>query len=356
MKKIIKINSPTKSYNILLQRNSILLNILNEQKINKKIFIIIDRKVIHLIKNLKTNNNTFIIKINGNEKIKSFENYKKLILKLISLKIERSSCIIAIGGGSIGDLSGFVADTILRGMEFILIPTTLLSQVDSSIGGKNGINTSYGKNLIGSFKQPNKVIIDPQALSTLSRRQIKSGYAEILKHALIKNKSFYLWLEKNCEKILNLEPNFVNKAIIESIKIKAHFVENDEQEKLSNDSSRAILNFGHTFGHALEAMNHYRNNLTHGEAISIGMVAAAKISKKINLINEKEYQNLILHLKKVKLPYYDKRIGENKIFKLILSDKKNLNNKINLILLKKIGKAVYKKGLKIDEIKKLLNY
>ena len=124
MIKIIKINSPTKSYNILLKRNSILLNILNEQKINKKIFIIIDRKVIHLIKNLKTNNNTLIIKINGNEKIKSFENYKKLILKLISLKIERSSCIIAIGGGSIGDLSGFVADTILNSLLLLKFLTS----------------------------------------------------------------------------------------------------------------------------------------------------------------------------------------------------------------------------------------
>ena len=206
--------------------------------------------------------------------------------------------LIAIGGGTIGDLTGFIASTILRGVKFILIPTTLLAQVDSSIGGKNGINTSFGKNLIGTFLQPDLVIVDPAALVTLSKREVRSGYSEILKHALIKDKIFYKWLSSNYNHVIKLNSKFITQAIIKSIKIKAFFVQNDEKEKLINDSSRAMLNFGHTFGHALELMNKYNNKLSHGEAVSIGMSLAAKISNKLNLITIQEYDDLIIASKK----------------------------------------------------------
>ena len=159
-----------------------------------------------------------------------------------------------------------------------MIPTTLLSQVDSSIGGKNGINSKYGKNLIGTFYQPDIVIIDPTILKSLPLKQIKTGYAEIVKHALINDKNFYNWLKKNLKNILLLKENPLSYAISESIKIKAKYVTRDEKEKRINSSSRAMLNFGHTFGHALESINKYRSNLTHGEAISIGMILATKIS------------------------------------------------------------------------------
>jgi len=355
MKKIIKIKIKTKNYNIIVENNSILDNLIRESKLGKKIFIIIDNKVKYLISDLPKKKNINIIKINSGEKIKSINYFDDISLKLLKLKIDRSSTIIAIGGGTIGDLTGFIASTILRGVRFILIPTTLLSQVDSSIGGKNGINTSFGKNLIGTFLQPDLVIVDPTVLTTLSKREVRSGYSEILKHALIKDKNFYKWLNTNYNHVINLNSKFINQAIKESIKIKAFFVQNDEKEKLINDSSRAMLNFGHTFGHALELMNKYNNKLSHGEAISIGMALAAKISNKLNLITIQEYKDLISHLKKVKLPYSDKRIKDDSLYKLMLSDKKNSNDKINLILLKRIGKGYFKRGLDKREIKKLLN-
>ena len=355
MKQLIKIKIKTKNYNIIVENQSILRNLIRESKLGEKIFIIIDNKVKYLIADLPKKKNINIIKTNSGEKIKSINYFAEISLKLLKLKIDRSSTIIAIGGGTIGDLTGFIASTILRGVKFILIPTTLLAQVDSSIGGKNGINTSFGKNLIGTFLQPDLVIVDPTALATLSKREVRSGYSEILKHALIKDKIFYKWLNINYNHVINLNSKFITQAIIKSIKIKAFFVQSDEKEKLINDSSRAMLNFGHTFGHALELMNKYNNKLSHGEAISIGMSLAAKISNKLNLITMQEYDDLISHLKKIKLPYSDKRIKEDLLYKLMLSDKKNSNNKINLILLKRIGKGYFKRGLDKWEIKKLLN-
>jgi len=357
MKQIIKIKTKTKTktYNIVVENKSILHNIVREARLGEKIFIIIDLNVKYLITDLPKKKNVNIIKIDSGERIKSISYFSEISLRLLKLKIDRSSTIIAIGGGTIGDLSGFIASTILRGVRFILVPTTLLAQVDSSIGGKNGINTSFGKNLIGTFLQPDLVIVDPSALLTLSKREVRSGYSEILKHALIKDNIFYKWLNTNCNHVINLNSKFITKAIIKSIKIKAFFVENDEKEKLINNSSRAMLNFGHTFGHALELMNKYNNKLSHGEAVSIGMALAAKISNKFNFITIQEYDDLILHLKKVKLPYSDERIKNDLLYKLMLSDKKNSNNKINLILLKKIGKGYFKRGLSKQEVKKLLN-
>lgn len=354
MKKIIKIITKNKTYKIILEENSILSSIKKENITGEKIFIIIDRNISYLIKDLKKNKNIKILFVDGGEKIKSIASYSKIISRILKLKIDRHSKIIAIGGGTIGDLSGFIASTILRGVKFILIPTTLLSQVDSSIGGKNGINTPHGKNLIGTFFQPDKVIIDPTVLLTLSKREVISGYAEIIKHALIKDKKFYTWLDKNYSKVIALEKKSIAYAIIKSIKIKSFFVQKDEKENLINSSSRAMLNFGHTFGHALESMNGYSKKLTHGEAISIGMSLATKISNKMGNIKDSEYRNLINHFNKVKLPYYDLRIGNNKIFNIIMNDKKNSNNLINLILLKKIGSAYFERGLSKRNIKKLL--
>ena len=353
MKKIIKINTKSHNYKIIIEKNSILKEILKEEK-KQKNFIIVDKKLLSLISKLKKNKNFNLITMQGGEKIKSLKYFEDITNKLLKLKIDRESCIIAIGGGTIGDLSGFIASTVLRGVKFILVPTTLLSQVDSSIGGKNGVNTSCGKNLVGTFYQPNKVIIDHSILNFLPKKQIISGYAEILKHAMIKNKNFYFWLTKNFKKIIKLESRFISIAIIESIKIKAHFVKIDENEILINDNSRAMLNFGHTFGHALESMNNYKQNLSHGEAISIGMCLAMKISCKMNLISNNEYNDFILHLKDVGLPISDKRIEKNTIYNVMMSDKKNTENLINLILLKRIGKAFYKRGLTKEKIKSYL--
>ena len=288
------------------------------------------------------------------EKIKNLNSYQSLINKILEKQINRNSTIVAIGGGTVGDLVGFIASTILRGVKLVLIPTTLLSQVDSSIGGKNGINTSYGKNLLGTFYQPNKVIIDPKILKSLPKREIKSGYAEILKHAIINDLSFFNWLNNNYKKIFNLDKRAITYAIYKSIKIKAYYVTKDTEEKLTNSNSRAILNFGHTFGHALETLYNYKK-ITHGEAISIGMSIASKLSYKISKLSKSELDKIISHLKKVNLPIYDKNLKNKKLISLIKNDKKNKDNNLNLILIKKIGKAYYSKNVKIKNITDTLN-
>ena len=356
MKKQILIKTTSKQYKVIIENNSIDRYLRSELRSESMIFIIIDSKISSKIdKIIKNKKNIFLIKVKGSEKLKSIETYWKIISKLLQKKIDRSSTIIAIGGGTIGDLCGFISSTILRGIKFILIPTTLLSQVDSSVGGKNGINSKQGKNLIGTFYQPDKVIIDPTVLKSLSLRQLKSGYAEIVKHALINDKNFYNWLKKNIKNFFLLKKNTLIYAISKSIRIKAKYIESDEEEKLVNSSSRAILNFGHTFGHALESINEYNSNLTHGEAISIGMIIASKISYKMKNIKKFELEDIINHFKNSGLPHSTKSRINNKLYKKIMTDKKNINNKINLILLKKVGEAYYKRGLNITKLKNLIN-
>ena len=352
MNKNIIIKTKEKKYRIEIKSNSLNYNLKKIIKSEDKVFILIDEKVSYAIKNLKLSKNIFVLKINGSEKIKSFKFFQKISENLIFKGIDRNSCIIAIGGGTILDLSGFIASTILRGVKLILFPTTLLSQVDSSIGGKNGINSSNGKNLIGTFYQPDLIIIDPKILLSLSKRELKSGYAEVLKHALISDLSFFKFLDKNYHKIFNLELKTLEQIIFKSIKIKSKFVNNDTKEILTNDNSRAILNFGHTFGHALETYYKYNNKFTHGEAISIGMIIASKISYKFGYINEYELKKIFNHFIDVGLPTKDKNMYNSEIFTIIQKDKKNLRNDINLILLKKIGKAHFSRGNSIKKIKK----
>ena len=356
MKKQILIKTKSKKYKIFIENGSINTYLKSELRTDSKKFIIVDSKVSKKInKIIKNKNNVFLITVKGSEKLKSINSYWKIISKLLQKKIDRSSTIISIGGGTVGDLCGFISNTILRGVKFSLIPTTLLSQVDSSIGGKNGINSKYGKNLIGTFYQPDIVIIDPTILSSLPLKQLRSGYAEIVKHALINDKNFYIWLKKNLKNILLLKKNPLCYAILKSIKIKEKYVTSDEKEKLVNSSSRAMLNFGHTFGHALESINKYRSNLSHGEAISIGMILATKISYRMKNIRRSELDDIIYHFKQAGLPYSTKSMINNKLYKAISADKKNTSNKINLILLKKVGEAYYKRGLNITELKNLIN-
>ena len=356
MKKQILIKTKSKKYKIFIENGSINTYLKSELRTDSKKFIIVDSKVSKKInKIIKNKKNVFLITVKGSEKLKSINSYWKIISKLLQKKIDRSSTIISIGGGTVGDLCGFISNTILRGVKFSLIPTTLLSQVDSSIGGKNGINSKYGKNLIGTFYQPDIVIIDPTILRSLPLKQLRTGYAEIVKHALINDKNFYIWLKKNLKNILLLKKNPLCYAILKSIKIKEKYVTSDEKEKLVNSSSRAMLNFGHTFGHALELINKYHSNLTHGEAISIGMILAAKISYRMKNIRRSELDDIIYHFKQAGLPYSTKSMINNKLYKAITADKKNTNNKINLILLKKVGEAYYKRGLNITELKNLIN-
>ena len=262
---------------------------------------------------------------------------------MLSNNFSREDCLISIGGGITGDIGGFAASMFKRGLKFINIPTTLLSQVDSSIGGKTGVNTKYGKNLIGSFYQPNLVISDIQFLKTLPKREIICGYGEILKHSLIANKKFYNFLNRNNDKILKLSSPFIEKAIYESCKIKKNVVEQDEREA----GLRKILNFGHTFAHAYEASLGYSTKLNHGEAVILGIKTALNFSLKNNLLNKNEYHSITSHISNANLQSTLSKLFTikdlNKIISFMLKDKKNNSDKISLVLLKRIGYPIIDK-------------
>jgi len=354
MNKKITLKTKDNIYSINIEPNSIVKNLNKILTTNKKVVLLIDRKVFYIFKKIKNYKNQKYLVVDCSEKLKSFSNYAKISEKILNFNIDRSTKIVAIGGGTLGDLSGFIASTILRGIDLILFPTTLLSQVDSSIGGKNGINTNSGKNLVGTFYQPKTVYIDTKILKTLSKREILSGYAEIIKHGIINDIKFFNWLNKNSKKILTLNNKILSEAIYKSIIIKRKYVLKDEKENLKNNSSRAILNFGHTFGHALETYYKYNKKLTHGEAISIGMIIAAILSNKLGYLSLNHLNNIKNHFKLNNLLMSDNKMFNEKIFKIIEKDKKNDNDNINFVLIKKIGSAFLSNNLNLNKIKKTL--
>ncbi len=351
MKQIsLKIKTRNKSYNILIG-SDLILNISNILKNNsitfKKCLLLIDKnisdKIIIKIKKSLEKKEIYTHFFNASEKNKNQKNVNKIIEIMLYKNFTRNDCLISIGGGITGDVGGFAASLFKRGLKFINVPTTLLSQVDSSIGGKTGINTKYGKNLIGSFYQPNLVISDIKFLQTLPKRELICGYGEILKHSIIANKKFFSFLNKNNKKILNLKSPYIEKSIFESCKIKKNVVEKDENEK----GQRKILNFGHTFAHAYEATLGYSKKLNHGEAVILGMKTALNFSYINNYLKPHDYNLLINHLLNSKLPSNINNFFNindlNKIVSFMLKDKKNNSDKISLVLLKKIGSPVIDK-------------
>jgi 3-dehydroquinate synthase len=286
---------------------------------------------------------------NASEKNKNQKSIDNILSILLSMNFNRNDCVISVGGGITGDVSGFAASIFKRGLKFVNIPTTLLSQVDSSIGGKTGINSKYGKNLVGTFYQPSLVISDINFLKSLPKRELICGYGEILKHALIADRKFFTFLNKNGSKILNLKSPFIEQAIFQSCSIKKKVVETDEKEI----GIRKILNFGHTFAHAYEATLGYSKKINHGEAVILGIKTAAKFSLLNKILNIKEFKLIENHLNKLNLPRNLNKFLSTKNLKRILSfmkkDKKNNSNKLNLVLLKKIGSPTYK--LQFDEKK-----
>ena len=327
----------------------------------KKIAIISDKNIpsIFLKKLSKSlrKYNLKIYKVVAKEKTKSFEVANKLIEKLLQYNLNRSDCIISFGGGVIGDLSAFVSNLTKRGIKFVNIPTTLLAQVDASIGGKTAINSTQGKNLIGTFYQPNFVLMDTSILKSLPRREMICGYGEILKHSLISDRKFFLWLGKNAKKIINnKDKKLLKYAIIQSCKIKSIIVSKDDEEK----NLRKILNFGHTFAHGFEGAKNFSTKLNHGEAVLLGMMMASQLSYKKKLLPINDLNLIKQHYLKLNLPLDIKTIfikkEVNKILNFMRKDKKNLDNKINLILLKKIGKTNEINSSKVTnkEMKKFL--
>jgi len=327
----------------------------------KKIRIICDKKIPKImVKKLSKSlgkYNTKIYKISATEKIKNFSICQKLIENLLKDNLNRTDCIIAFGGGIVGDITAFVSSLVKRGIKFVNIPSTLLAQVDSAIGGKTGVNSKQGKNLIGTFYQPELIIMDTTVLKSLTRREIICGYAEILKHAIILDEKFFTWLKKNGKQIINNRNNrLLEFAIKKSCKIKSEIIKKDEKEK----DLRMILNFGHTFAHGFEGAKNFTKKLNHGEAVLLGMIMACLFSNKKKILSLKNLLLIKKHYFDLKLPMNIKKEFKkkeiNKIIHFMKKDKKNIDNKINLILLKKIGNTTKPNSFSVKdaEIKKFL--
>lgn len=326
----LNVKTPYDSYPIIIEPEA-LSKIHQWIDPTKDNLIITDTGVpkVHINKVMKTLNTTHIITVKEKERSKSFSTYESIIHQMQEKNFSKETCIIALGGGVIGDLAGFVASTYLRGIDFIQVPTTLLSMVDSSIGGKVAINTPYAKNSVGAFYFPKKVIIDPTVLETLPQREYNHGMAEVIKMALTSNKLFYHDLK---HQLLDRE-----NIIYQSIKIKKHIVEQDPYDK----HERHLLNFGHTIGHALEQFHNYQ--YLHGECVAQGIRF---------MVKDQPFEKDVLNL--LKLYNLDKDIPyqKNALIKYLKNDKKQTKDALKIILLKELGNG-YIKTIKKDEI---LNY
>ncbi|WP_075653895.1 3-dehydroquinate synthase [Pseudochrobactrum sp. B5] len=288
------------------------------------------------------------------EKSKGFATLETVTNDILKARLERGDAVIALGGGVIGDLAGFVAGIVRRGMNFIQIPTSLLAQVDSSVGGKTGINTAYGKNLVGVFNQPQLVLADTDILDTLSKREFAAGYAEVAKYGLIDQPEFFEWLENNWQGIFT-GGAARQQAIATSCRAKAAVVARDERET----GDRALLNLGHTFGHALEtATNYDSSRLVHGEAVAIGMVLAHQFSARLGLISEDIAVRVEKHLKAVGLPVSMKEIAglpsADVLMSYIAQDKKVSRGSLTFILTRGLGQSFIAKDVNAADVQAFL--
>ncbi len=352
---VISAGKGKSKYDIHINGNNLSKKVLNKYLGNKnKILIVTDTGVpkrhIKKLKNNINNKNLNILTLSNGENSKSFYSYKTILNKLFELKFDRSDILIAFGGGMIGDISGFSAATYLRGIKYIQIPTTLLAQVDSSVGGKTAINVTQGKNLVGAFYNPSLVLISTHFLKTLSDDEYKSGLGEVVKYALIGNKKLKKVIEENSKEIIKRNESILKVIIEESIKTKSKIVTKDEREI----GIRAILNFGHTFGHAIEAYNNYKN-ITHGAAITLGMVIASKLSFFEGHINNYQLDNVVNLIDSLGLSTDHKRYSYSKLKKYIASDKKIKNGKLNLVLIDKKFNAFITSNFNNKNISKALS-
>lgn len=285
------------------------------------------------------------------EKTKSFAALQDVVDRVLAARLERGDAVIALGGGVIGDLTGFAAGIVRRGMNFIQMPTSLLAQVDSSVGGKTGINTAHGKNLVGVFHQPRVVLADTAALDTLPAREFRAGYAEVAKYGLIDRPDFFFWLEQNWQDMFGGGPARVH-AIAESCRAKADVVSRDEFET----GDRALLNLGHTFGHALEAATGYDGDrLVHGEGVAIGMALAHRFSARLNLASPDDAARVEAHLKAVGLPWRMADIpgslpDAERLLGYIEQDKKVKRGALTFILTHGIGQSFIAKDVPASEV------
>jgi len=318
----VNITTPNKNYDIHIRS-------LPSIDISTKVAIITNPKVSGLHINYLTNHlkakELHIITLPDGEEYKNMQSIEYALERLFDAKFDRNSTLIAFGGGVIGDMTGFIASIFLRGIKFIQIPTTLLAMVDSSVGGKTGINNKYGKNLIGSFYQPEAVYIDTYFLNTLEKREFAAGMAEVIKMAIMFDKKFFENIKNNK---LNLE-----EMIKRAVELKAEVVNKDEKER----GIRSVLNYGHTFGHVIENLTNYKTYL-HGEAVAIGMVMANELSKELGFLNKDEAEEIKKLLEKHNLPTNFKINNVEDFYNHFFADKKTMDNKIKFIIPETIGK------------------
>lgn len=338
MKKI-KIPIVKKAYTVFLGNNILdqLYKKCEELKLHKNILFIVDKnvydlwevKISALKKNYKGKLNILII--SSTEKQKSFFTTQKILSELLKHEYSRDTLLIAIGGGIVGDIVGFAASIYSRGIEYVQVPTTLLAAVDSSVGGKTGINFAETKNIIGAFKQPKFVLIDTKFLTTLPKREMISGLGEVIKYAYLTNANFFELVGHNINIIIDGEQKIVEKIIFESLRFKGDVVVNDEKET----GTRKMLNLGHTFAHALEVEQNHK--IKHGHAVIIGIACALSLSLKLKLISQKKFNELASLIYQVKHLIRIKEVNYKECISIMKRDKKNRDGKIKFVLLKDIG-------------------
>jgi 3-dehydroquinate synthase len=277
---------------------------------------------------------TLPVIVPAGESSKTWQTLNSIFDALLNARCERTTTLVALGGGVVGDLVGFAAAVYLRGVPFVQVPTTLLAQVDSSVGGKTGINHPLGKNMIGAFYQPRLVLADTATLSTLPDRELAAGIAEIVKYGLIRDKPFFEWLEENMDRLCARDPETLAYAVRRSCEAKAEVVAADERES----GVRALLNLGHTFGHAIEAGSGYGRWL-HGEAVAAGTMLALEVSRRLDLLRERDVERVRKVYERAKLPVTAPDFGADRYLKLMSLDKKVEAGQIRLVLLKSIGDA-----------------
>ncbi len=296
------------------------------------------------------------------ESSKEFQPFMRLIEELVERKAERRTTLVALGGGVVGDLTGFAASVLMRGVPFIQIPTTLLAQVDSSVGGKTGINTRHGKNMVGSFYQPLLVIADTGVLDSLPRRELLAGYAEVAKYAIIGDAAFFSWLESHGPKLIAGDGAERRRAVEVSCRAKAAIVAADEREAAADErGGRALLNFGHTFAHALEAETGYSTRLLHGEAVAIGTIMALSLSHRLGLCRADEVERVRRHFLAVGLPtgLSDIKAGRfepSHLLAHMARDKKVKDGRLTFILARRLGEAFVSRDVRPEAVLELLGH
>ena len=341
MKKI-EIKIPHKTYPVYVGANSIaqLPKLISAKQFYKNVFVIADRKVLELhhekVEELKRNlgKRYFIFEFDGGEKNKSAASVEKMYSALIQNQFGRDTLIIAIGGGITGDIAGYVASTFTRGVQLIQVSTTLLAAVDSSVGGKTGINFGETKNIVGTFYQPEFVLIDSNFLKTLPDEELICGVGEILKYAFLTDVSFFDFLNKNLDKLLNGDDLVISKIIEKCVRFKGDVVTKDETES----GLRKILNLGHTFAHAIEVEQNYA--VKHGQAVAVGLTCALYLSKEIGLLEEEKFRHYLELPLKLKNKVNITSFNADSIYQIMRRDKKGVSQKIRFVLLKEIGKLV----------------